>query len=331
MFQLRQYFLLILTVFAVQNVMQVQPVQAENKPAITLDEADDSYKVQGEYVGKMKNEEGENVWGAQVVALGDNKYRVWGYPGGLPGKGADLEYRLESKGQLEDGKIIFKGEYSVSTWKDNTIEVRSLDDELLGTMKKVNRQSPTLGKKPPEGAIVLFNGKSADHFKDGKMTKEGLLIQGTTSKETFQDCELHLEFMLSYMPWAHNQDRSNSGCYLQGRYEVQILDSFGMEKASNQCGGIYSVSAPEINMCFPSIVWQTYDIEFTAPKFDDQGKKLSNAKLTVMHNGVLVQKDVEVPDATRAAPVKEGPKPGPLYLQDHNNPVRYRNIWIVKK
>ncbi len=136
--------------------------------------------------------------------------------------------------------------------------------------------------------------------------------------------------MLSYMPSAREQARSNSGCYVQGRYEVQILDSFGLKGEKNECGAIYDVSAPSTNMCFPPLSWQTYDIDFTAAKFDENGEKMADAKMTVRHNGVVVQKDVPVPTATRAAPNKEGPGPGPIYLQDHGNPVRFRNIWVVE-
>ena len=152
-----------------------------------------------------------------------------------------------------------------------------------------------------------------------------------TSKHKFQDVSVHLEFQLSYMPTASGQGRANSGCYLQGRYEVQILDSFGLEGKNNECGGIYSIRDPQTNMCFPPIAWQTYDIDFTAAKYDAAGKKIADAKITVKHNGVVIHKDVALPKTTTAAPVAEGPQPGPLYLQDHGNPIRFRNIWIVEK
>lgn len=331
MFLNRPLFCLILLTLSAQLLFATQSIRAEEKPALIAEEAGESFKVQGEYEGELQMEDGKLLWGAQVIALGNDEYAAYGYPGGLPGAGADMEFRIGSKGKVEDGVMTFRSDYSVSTWKDETFEVRTLNDELIGTMKKVKRESPTLGAEPPEGAIVLFDGTSAEGFVNGKMTEDGLLIQGTTSKETFQDCTVHVEFMLSYMPWAREQQRSNSGCYLQGRYEVQVLDSFGLEGRDNECGGIYTVSAPSVNMCLPPLSWQTYDIEFTAAKFDPDGKKVSSARMSVKHNGVTVQNDVEVTYATRAAPNKEGAEPGPLYLQDHNNPVRYRNIWIVKK
>lgn len=205
------------------------------------------------------------------------------------------------------------------------------DDNKLGEMKRVVRQSPTLGLEPPEGAVVLFDGKSVDEFPGATMTDDGLLKQGATSSRKFQSGTLHLEFLLSYMPQASGQGRANSGCYLQGRYEVQILDSFGLDGKNNECGGIYEVKSPTVNMCYPPLSWQAYDIDFTAVKYDDQGAKTADALMTVKHNGVVIHKDVAVPRTTRAAPLPEGPEPGPVYLQDHGNPIRFRNIWFVPR
>jgi hypothetical protein len=157
-----------------------------------------------------------------------------------------------------------------------------------------------------------------------------LLVAGATSKDMFQSCQLHIEFLLPFMPAARGQGRANSGIYLQGRYEVQMLDSFGLAGENNECGGLYEIKPPDVNMCFPPLSWQTYDIDYTAARYEGE-KKVKNATITVRHNGVVIQKDVELPRATRAAPVAEGPSSGPIYLQDHGNPVRYRNIWLVER
>jgi hypothetical protein len=156
-------------------------------------------------------------------------------------------------------------------------------------------------------------------------------VTGATSKHKFQDAQVHLEFRTPFQPNAREQGRGNSGVYMHGRYEVQMLDSFGLEGRHNECGGIYSTKDPELNMCLPPLTWQTYDIDFTAAKFDDAGAKTANARMTVRHNGVVIHDDVECDHATTASILPEGPEPGPLYLQDHGNPVRYRNVWIVER
>lgn len=304
------------------------------KPAAITDpaKAGADFAIQGEYSGTVTDDGESFKMGVQVIALGGGKFQAVGYPGGLPGDGWNEEEVVTGSGETKAGQTKITGEDGTAIITDGkSVQLFNAAGDEIGTLKKVVRKSPTLGKKPPQGAVVLFDGTSADGFENGKLDSKGRLMQGVTSKQKLQDCTLHLEFMLSYMPEGRKQGRSNSGCYLQGRYEVQILDSFGLKGEDNECGGIYGVRAPRINMCLPPLTWQTYDIDFTAAKYDDSGKKLSNARMTVRHNGVVVQDDVEVPSATRAAPVKEGPNPGPIYLQDHGNPLRFRNIWAVEK
>jgi hypothetical protein len=112
-----------------------------------------------------------------------------------------------------------------------------------------------------------------------------------------------------------------------------MLDSFGLKGEQNVCGGIYSVGAPSVNMCYPPLSWQTYDVDYTAGEFDASGKVLKNPRVTVKHNGVVIHDNIELPGHrnTTAAPTPAGKEPGPVYLQDHGNPVRYRNIWVVEK
>jgi hypothetical protein len=301
--------------------------------AITVEEAkkDPDFAIQGEYEGMLGGQDDKQKWGLQIIALGDSKFHAVAYSGGLPGAGWDKNEKVEVDGSAKDGVASFTGERGSATVKDGVASVKTPDGKPLGELKRVERKSPTIGKKSPEGAVVLFDGKSGDAFTDPKKFVDGLMSQGITSKQKFQDFSLHMEFLLSYMPAARGQGRANSGCYMQGRYEVQILDSFGLSGEHNECGGIYTTKKPDVNMCLPPLVWQTYDVEYTAARFDADGKKTANAKLTVLHNGVQIHKDVELPKATTAAPVAEGPEPGPIFLQDHGNPIRYRNIWLVEK
>jgi hypothetical protein len=131
------------------------------------------------------------------------------------------------------------------------------------------------------------------------------------------------------MPNARGQGRGKSGVYLQGRYEVQILDSYGLEGRDNECGGIYRVGKPLVNMCAPPTQWQTYDITFRGPRFSSNGEKTDLATLTAVHNGVLIQDEVKAKGPTTAAPDNTEKGPGGLYLQDHGNVVQFRNIWLV--
>ncbi len=148
--------------------------------------------------------------------------------------------------------------------------------------------------------------------------------------EKLGDHQLHIEFRTPFKPLARGQARGNSGVYVQSRYEVQVLDSFGLSGEDNECGGIYKIAKPRLNMCFPPLTWQTYDIDFVAAKYDQSGKKTSNAIITIKHNGVTIHDKLELKSGTPGR-LPEGPTPEPLYLQGHGNPVVYRNIWVVKK
>ena len=299
-------------------------------PALDAKQADADFAFQGEYVGNIEADGNLTKVGIQVVALGDGKFHAVGHIGGLPGDGWDGQLKPEADGEVKDGTLIIKGELASVRIKDGVATIFNNDAAKLGELQKVTRESTTLGARPPQGAVVLFDGSTADNFDGGKL--DGLLLaQGASSKRKFQSYSLHIEFLLSYMPAARGQGRGNRGCYAQGRYEVQILDSFGLSGEHNECGGIYSVKKPDVNMCFPPLSWQTYDIDFTAAKYDDSGKKTTDARMTVKHNGIVIHNDVAVPKSTTAAPVAEGKEPGPIYLQDHGNPIRFRNIWVVEK
>ena len=208
-------------------------------------------------------------------------------------------------------------------------------------LKQTQRLSPNQGQQPSAGAVVLFDGSNLDAWtqRDRRGTPKWKLLPGgvmevsggdIVSKEKFGDCHIHLEFRLPYMPTSFGQARANSGVYPIGRYEIQVLDSYGLEGYDNECGGIYTISRPLVNACAPPLQWQSYDITFKMAKFDAAGKKTGNARITVVHNGVTVQDNTEIPHVTGGAVNDRENEPDGIDLQDHGNPVQYRNIWVEK-
>jgi hypothetical protein len=192
---------------------------------------------------------------------------------------------------------------------------------------------------PPSDAVALFDGKDLSHWKgeDGGAAKwkvEGgaATVNGTGSiitKEEFGDCQLHVEWAAPAEVSGEGQGRGNSGVYLQGRYEIQVLDGYNNKTYfDGMAGAFYGNNPPLVNACRKPGEWQTFDIIFHAPRVSADGK-LQPGSFTVLHNGVLIQDHVPVRgEATTAARFKGATPRGPLVLQDHGNPVRYRNIWI---
>lgn len=309
---------------------------ADDHGKATLSKADagEDFPFQGEYEGAIERDGEEVEQGVQVIALGGGKFDAVGYHGGLPGAGWEQsEGKVKGTGERKgDQVVITNAEGNAKAVIRDGKMTLLIDGKEAGTLTRVERKSPTLGAKPPEGAVTVFGGKEADlkNFESGARFENGNLREGFTTKEKFGDYTLHLEFLLSYMPEARGQGRSNSGVYQQGRYEVQVLDSFGLEGANNECGGVYQAAAPKLNMCLPPLQWQTYDIDFTAAKYDGD-KKTAPARITVKHNGVVIHDDVEIPGGTPGGTQGEGPGPGPIHVQNHGNPLYFRNLWIAGK
>lgn len=305
-------------------------VAADQNPAYTnAKDAGPDFAVQGEYVGAAPEDSNEKS-GAQVIALGDGKFDVVAFKGGLPGAGWSRgDETKRGTGELKDGVVHIKGDDWEATIQEGVLAVMQ-DGKKVAELKKIERKSPTLGAKPPEGATVLFDGTTADHFENGKLVEDNLLsASNPESKLKLGDHSLHLEFRTPFMPKSRGQARGNSGVYVQGRYEVQVLDSFGLEGKDNECGGIYSISEPAVNMCLPPLSWQTYDFDFKSAKYDGDGKKTENARVTIKHNGVVIHDDLELKSGTPGRH-PEGPEKKGVYLQDHGNPVVFRNIWVVE-
>jgi len=291
--------------------------------------ADADFAYQGEYLGVYVEKDTGKQVGLQVVARGDGKFLGVEYLGGLPGTGWNRRDRTEMQGTREDGYIYFSSERYQYYVSPERAYIYDMDAEKLGELPPVVRISPTMGRRPPAGAVVLFDGTDTSRLKKPRITPDGLLMEGTQTTDAYGDFTLHLEFRLPYMPFARGQGRANSGVYLQSRYEVQVLDSFGLQGKANECGGLYRQREPDQNMCLPPLQWQTYDITLRSPKFNAEGEKIQNARITVRHNGVLIHDDVELTNKTGAGR-PEGPHPLPTKLQNHGNPVRFRNIWLLE-
>jgi len=299
----------------------------------------------GDWKGTRKGADGKTApLVAQVMALGKGTHQA-----NLLGAFDTRDPKVAVlNGTVEGDKLALANDSGwTATIANGTFTGRS----KAGTFKmtKVTRLSSTLGAKPPAGATVLLGPDRKDlnawlsqrPGKDGKRKPirwkllPGGVMQcvrgggGVISEKQFGDHTVHIEFRIPFEPARRGQGRGNSGVYLQGRYEVQILDSYGLEGRSNECGGIYKVAAPRVNMCAPPLQWQSYDITFHAAKMG-ANKTGTPPRMTVLHNGVLVHKDQKLPGATTASPTRGVGPVGGIYLQDHGHPMEFRNIWVVE-
>jgi hypothetical protein len=304
-------------------------------------QTDADFKFQGEYVGAITRPDGTKAkLGLQVRALGDGAFRTMFFAGGLPGEGWDgktiiqkspsTDAKVPADAKREGDKVVVEHVYKATV--DGQVAIGQTDTGARFELKRVERRSPTLGAKPPAGAIVLFDGTNVDQWEKGaRMTPEKLLAFGSTTARKFQDFTFHCEFMISYVPHTqHIGQRPNSGVYLQQRYEIQILDSFGVTMGAHDCGVLYAQVTPTVNMCYPPLTWQTYDIDFTSARYDAEGQKTKCARCTVKFNGVTILDDVEIKHSTPAG-IAETPAPGGIHLQAHGLPVVFRNVWLVDK
>ncbi len=248
---------------------------------------------------------------SQINLLKSSEYLVTSYQAGFPGRGWDqsaVDSRVMNQEQL---------------------------DQFLQGSEKIHFQSPTLGLKAPEGATTM-----ADGFTN---VKDGILWAGGQTKEKFGSFKMHVEFRLPFKPWKNisSQDKGNSGIYIFNNYEIQILDTFALdykaktfpfqtESDSKQwCGCFYKLIPADFNATLPPLVWQTYEIDFTAPIIEN-GKKTKNARVTVVHNGVKIHDDVELLTGTGKGALNEQLARGHIFMQDHQNPTAFKNIWIIE-
>lgn len=313
----------------------------------------------------------EGALAVQVIPLGKGEYRALVFPtfaqGDAPlavmaGTGKDSQVSFDGKTPLtNEGKSWWPAPAGSESWSGSIVNgVFTLNQpgKPAAALKPVDRSSPTLGAKPPVGAVVLLGSDTTDlnqtwgKFKASEYAKKGTpgsaegpcpwaLEPGGVMRcvpkkgdiatlKTFGDCHLHLEFNLAFEPTNRGQDRSNSGVFFQERYELQVLDSYGLKGLINEAGALYLAQAPKVNACLPPGRWQTYDVDFTAAKVD--GDTLIAGAMFIAHlNGILVQENTKLtkPTGNRAKNTLTN-LPGPFLLQDHDHPVAYRNIWLTE-
>jgi hypothetical protein len=309
-------------------------------------------KIQGNWEGQfasVNNDVGE--LSAKVIADGNGLFHalVQIFTDNNPGPTVELPGKIEGEKVVLSGMVDvgpdMGGQYQVTAEIANDVFQGQFNGSpTCGrfTLHKVYKSSPTLDQQAPADAILLFDGKNFNAWQksDGTPVSWKLVADNAMevaakggniiTRQEFADHKLHIEFRTPFMPAQRGQSRGNSGVYVQGRYEVQVLDSYGLQALDNECGGIYKIAAPRVNACLPPTEWQTYDITFYAPRFDQGGTKTQNARITVQHNGITIHENLELPNPTGGAFKTPEVSTGPLMLQDHGNPVQFRNIWVVK-
>jgi hypothetical protein len=303
---------------------------------------------QGRWTGKGQVFEDNPLLVAQVIPRGKGQYQI----NLLPEFDQRCPAYLTLTAAMVDGEVQFEQDGWTATITADRFAGSGLVKGLLGTfeLEKVTRLPPSLGAKPPEGAVVLFDGSGFEHWEpvfrgkgaggvnwtlqDGAMRirpDRDAHRHSLRTRERFGDLQLHIEFHLPLLPGNQGQSRANSGVSIGG-LELQVLDSYGLPGYYNECGAFYKRAAPTVNMCAPPLQWQTYDVTFRAPRYDDEGRMTEPATYTVLHNGVLIHKQRELTrkHATDFDEVAEPRfQPSTISLQNHGNAVGYRNIWVV--
>jgi hypothetical protein len=316
--------LAIFSLIALLTIGATLPAWAAVRPA--SEEPADT--IMGDYVGTYQAEQRSMESDAKVIAQGGGRYRVV-----LTARDDKVpRFSVVLTGSAESNSVALAGQGSQTEWKGTLEGGKTLIAESTAgkfELKFIVRHSPTEGLKPPSEALVLIpytEGKppSLDEWTGGAwkpMDDGSVMVNGGDkhTKRKIGDFRMHAEFRIPFEPNGRGQDRGNSGFYIHDIYELQVLDSYGLPIANNECGAIYTQVAPKENACFPPKSWQTYDITFHAARVDDTGKKIRNATITVIQNGVKVQDETSISGPTGAARGRPEVATAVLRLQDHNH------------
>jgi hypothetical protein len=307
--------------------------QAETYLRLAEVPEDSAYWLQGEYLGAFEQGATKRTVGAQVSTSGEGQFRLLIYQGGLPGNGWIGGSAVDAyTAKLEGKRLLFAaGDHLKFLVEDRRMTVMRPSEGstvLKGVLERVVRDSPTLGLAPPPEATVLFDGSGLDSWRDtAAITEDSLLVQGASTREAFGDLFIHIEYLLPVWPAG----TANSGVYVQNRYEVQIYGSYGMWPVGvHHDGALYNFRKPDVKATRPPLQWQTFDILFRAPRFDEAGRKTDHARISVLHNGSLVHHDVELPGGTGAGANRPEVARAELHLQRHSGPGFFRNVWVIK-
>jgi len=291
----------------------------------------------GNYRGEWFEGDEKDPWlAAQVIAMAGSRYRIT-----LQNL---LDVRCPPIHSVEavalDGVLRFETEDFFGVIRGDLFEGGRTDGSGSFRLERIRLGSSTAGLEPPANAIVLFDGTHLDAWRDAKgwdISPEGTMLVSPggadiRTADRYGSVRLHVEFRLPYRPDEAGQDRGNSGVFLHNAYEVQILDSFGLDGYYNECGAIYKIAAPAVNVCRPPLEWQTFDITYQAPTFRE-GELDRYGHMTVYHNGVLVHHEQSLPWLTSGDGDKRQKRhpqqPAPIRLQEHGDFVEFRNIWLV--
>jgi len=309
-------------------------------------ESPEEYPYMGDWEGQWVNprkghEEHDPALAAQIICIGIDRYRIRL----MPKLYLRAEPYLDTELTLQEGRLELHDFGWNADFRPAGFTGTALlhGDETAFTLKRVEKGSPTLGAKPPSGAVVLFDGANVDawqhddgravtwkvtdagamqilshYWNDGKNGEQGL-GGNIVTKRTFGSMRLHLEFRYPVEPDKAGQMRGNSGIFLTGLPEIQLLNSYGLHGYWNECGALYHVLPPKVNAAGPPLQWQTFDITVQLPPAENAD---GPALLTVAQNGHVIHHEVETPN---------GPREMTIGLQDHINAMEFRNIWVMEE